>query len=196
MLSNALLGSIGIKEKNEPFVSQEELKLVLGGAAKSGALGAEERDMVEDVLELKTTELRWVMTPLVDVVAIEATASLEELRRLWIETTFTRIPVYEGRVDNVVGIVYVMDLLSFTERSEREDATVTELLPAHKPFIVPENMSTWNFLKDIRTRNSHMAIVANEWGGVSGIATLEDALEEIIGESALLVCKHLYAAMQ
>jgi CBS domain containing-hemolysin-like protein len=158
MLSNALLGSIGIKTKNEPLVSEQELKLVLGGAAKSGALDTEERDMVEDVLELKSTELRWVMTPLVDVVAIEANASLEELRKMWVETTFTRIPVYEDRVDNVVGIVYVMDLLEYTERSEREEKSVSTLLPAHKPWIVPENMSTWNFLKEIRTRNSHMAV--------------------------------------
>lgn len=115
-------------------------------------------------------------------IQVEAKASLEEFRQLWLDKQFTRVPVYEGRIDNIVGIAYSMDLLTTPGLSDRQTKTVTSLLSNRAPYFVPESMSTWNLLKEIRRRNNHMAIVVNEYGGVSGIVTLEDAIEEVVGE--------------
>ncbi|KAG0456797.1 hypothetical protein HPP92_024585 [Vanilla planifolia] len=181
-LSVGMLKILGLKGKSELDVTEDELKLMLRGAELSGAIEEEEQDMIENVLEIKDTYLREVMTPLVDVVAINACAKLVDFKKLWEQYQYSRVPVFEERVDNIVGIIYAMDLLKFVEKGEKlQESTVIEVarMPA---YFVPDSMSVWNLLREFRIRKVHMAVVLNEYGGTVGIVTLEDVVEEIVGE--------------
>ncbi|KAF8410840.1 hypothetical protein HHK36_003377 [Tetracentron sinense] len=166
----------------EPYVTEDELKLMLRGAELSGAIEEEEQDMIENVLEIKDTHVREVMTPLVDVVAIDDSATLIDFHNLWVTHQYSRVPVFEQRVDNIVGIAYAMDMLDYVQKGELlESSTVGDM--AHKPaYFVPDSMSVWNLLREFRIRKVHIAIVLNEYGGTVGIVTLEDVVEEIVGE--------------
>ncbi|GAB4846013.1 DUF21 domain-containing protein At1g55930, chloroplastic [Ancistrocladus abbreviatus] len=181
-LSMGMLKMLGLKGRSEPYVTEDELKLMLRGAELSGAIEEEEQDMIENVLEIKDTHVREVMTPLVDVVAIDASATLIDFHDLWLTHQYSRVPVFEQRVDNTVGIAYAMDLLDYVQKGELlESSTVGDM--AHKPaYFVPDSMSVWNLLREFRIRKVHMAVVLNEYGGTVGIVTLEDAVEEIVGE--------------
>ncbi|GLU23887.1 hypothetical protein SLE2022_398630 [Rubroshorea leprosula] len=181
-LSMGMLKILGLKGRSEPYVTEDELKLMLRGAELSGAIEEEEQDMIENVLEIKDTHVREVMSPLVDVVAIDASATLVDFHHLWVTHQYSRVPVFEQRVDNIVGIAYAMDLLDFVPKGEQlESSTVGDM--AHKPaYFVPDSMSVWNLLREFRIRKVHMAVVLNEYGGTVGIVTLEDVVEEIVGE--------------
>ncbi|XP_057461453.1 putative DUF21 domain-containing protein At3g13070, chloroplastic isoform X2 [Actinidia eriantha] len=188
-LSMGMLKMLGLKGSSEPYVTEDELKLMLRGAELSGAIEEEEQDMIENVLEIKDTHVREVMTPLVDVVAIDASATLVDFHNLWVTHQYSRVPVFEQRVDNIVGIAYAMDLLDFVQKL-LESSIVGDM--AHKPaYFVPDSMSVWNLLREFRIRKVHMAVVLNEYGGTVGvciqpntvqIVTLEDVVEEIVGE--------------
>ncbi|KAJ1392537.1 Transporter-associated domain [Sesbania bispinosa] len=181
-LSMGMLKLLGLKGRSEPYVTEDELKLMLRGAELSGAIEEEEQDMIENVLEIKDTHVREVMTPLVDVVAIDASSSLVDFHHLWVTHQYSRVPVFEQRVDNIMGIAYAMDLLDYVQKGELlETTTVGDM--AHKPaYFVPDSMSVWNLLREFRIRKVHMAVVLNEYGGTVGIVTLEDVVEEIVGE--------------
>ncbi|GMJ11549.1 hypothetical protein like AT1G55930 [Hibiscus trionum] len=181
-LSMGMLKILGLKGKSEPYVTEDELKLMLRGAELSGAIEEEEQDMIENVLEIKDTHVREVMTPLIDVVAIDASSTLVEFHNLWLNQEYSRVPVFEQRVDNIVGIAYAMDLLDYVPKGELlESITLGNM--AHKPaYFVPDSMSVWNLLREFRIRKVHMAVVLNEYGGTVGIVTLEDVVEEIVGE--------------
>lgn len=181
-MSTSLLKLLGLKSSGEPFVSEEELKLMLRGAELSGAIEEEEQDMIENVLEIKDTYVREVMTPLVDVVAIDSDATLLEFRNLWVKHQYSRVPVFERRIDNIVGIAYAMDMLDYVEQVELLQRMNVGRI-AHRPaYFVPDSMSVWNLLREFRIRKVHMAIVLNEYGGTVGVVTLEDVVEEIVGE--------------
>ncbi|KAB2096141.1 hypothetical protein ES319_A01G089000v1 [Gossypium barbadense] len=181
-LSMGMLKILGLKGKSEPYVTEDELKLMLRGAELSGAIEEEEQDMIENVLEIKDTHVREVMTPLVDVVAIDASSTLVEFHNLWLTHQYSRVPVFEQRVDNIVGIAYAMDLLDYVTKGEvLESTTVGDM--AHKPaYFVPDSMLVWNLLREFRIRKVHMAVVLDEYGGTVGLVTLEDVVEEIVGE--------------
>ncbi|PIM98436.1 putative membrane protein [Handroanthus impetiginosus] len=181
-LSMGMLKLLGLKGRSEPYVTEDELKLMLRGAELSGAIEEEEQDMIENVLEIKDTHVREVMTPLVDVVAIDASATLVDFHNSWVDHQYSRVPVFEERIDNIVGIAYAMDLLDYVQKGDLlESSKVGDM--AHKPaYFVPDSMSVWNLLREFRIRKVHMAVVLNEYGGTVGIVTLEDVVEEIVGE--------------
>ncbi|GMN62122.1 hypothetical protein TIFTF001_031206 [Ficus carica] len=181
-LSMGILKLLGLKGRSEPYVTEEELKLMLRGAELSGAIEEEEQDMIENVLEIKDTHVREVMTPLVDVVAIDSSATLVDFHNLWLTHQYSRVPVFEQRVDNIVGIAYAMDLLDYVRKGDLLESTSVGDM-AHKPaYFVPDSMSVWNLLREFRIRKVHMAVVLNEYGGTIGLVTLEDVVEEIVGE--------------
>ncbi|GKV51876.1 hypothetical protein SLEP1_g58498 [Rubroshorea leprosula] len=168
----------------EPYVIEDELKLMLRGAELSGAIEEEEQNMIETVLEIKDTHVREAMTPLVDVVAIDASATLVDFHHLWVTHQYSRVPVFEQRVDDIVGIAYAMDLLDFVWKicnhfnfyfffwelvkgEQLESSTMGEM--AHKlAYFVPDSMSVWNLLREFGIRKVHMAVL-NEYGGTVGI---------------------------
>jgi CBS domain containing-hemolysin-like protein len=181
-LVNAVFAVFDIKIAAEPFVSEEELKLVLSGAAKSGQVDSGEKEMIQNVLDMSETPVREVMTPLVRVVGVEQSTSLVELQNIWRTHRFSRVPVYADRVDNIVGVVYSMRLLEYELKQELLSTIKVEQVTQKPPFYVPESMSVVKLMRELLARKTHMAIVVNEHGGVVGIATFEDCVEEIVGE--------------
>jgi putative hemolysin len=136
-------------------------------------------DILKAVSTIETTTVREVMTPRVDMVTISASASLEELHQFFKEHNFSRVPVYKERVDNIVGIVGVMDFVIRIPDIEKQATVDTIMRPAQ---FVPETKKVFTLLREFREAHAQMAIVIDEYGGTSGLVTLEDLLEEIVGE--------------
>ncbi|HGY09061.1 MAG TPA: HlyC/CorC family transporter [Oceanithermus profundus] len=180
-ISALILRGLGLEPRQQPLVTEDELRLILAGAEASGAIEEAEEDMIQNVLELEETQVREIMVPRVDIVAIEHSASLREFVRLEREHRYSRIPVYKESIDQIVGIAYAKNLLNYVETPEMlERLTVMSI--AQDAFFVPESMPVWNLLLEIRRRKVHMAIVVDEFGGTAGLVTLEDIIEEIVGE--------------
>ncbi|KAE8675478.1 putative DUF21 domain-containing protein [Hibiscus syriacus] len=156
----------------EPYVTEDELKLMLRGAELSGEI-EEEQDMTENVLEIKDTHVREVMTPLVDVVAIDASSTLVEFHNLWVIHQYSRVPAFEQRIDNIVGIAYALDLLDYVPKGELlESTTVGDM--AHKPaYFVPVGVCGLPNLFRVFAKDAVFMFY---------IVTLEDVVEEIVGE--------------
>jgi CBS domain containing-hemolysin-like protein len=182
---NGMFKLLNIQGSAEPFVSEEELRLVLSGAAKSGQVDLGEQEMIQNVLEMGETPVREVMTPLVRVVGVESRATLSDLRNLYREHKYSRVPVYDDRVDNIVGVVNSMRMLDADSLDEASlQSTAVSSLPGfgESPYFVPESMSVVKLMRELLARKTHMCIVVNEFGGTIGIATFEDCVEEIVGE--------------
>lgn len=179
-VSSSLLRLIGLEPKNTPLVSEEELRLILAGAEASGTIEEDEEEMIHSILELEATPVKELMVPRVEMVAIEASATLEDFLHLVREHRYSRVPVYQESVDHIVGIAYARDLLDFYCEEDLKARKVASI--AHPPFFVPENMDAWDLLREFRRRKVHMAIVVDEFGGTAGLVTLEDVMEEIVGE--------------
>ncbi len=171
-----------ISEEEEPGsaeAQQEGLEALVEAAQEEGILAQEQAQMIEQVVEFSDKRVREVMTPRPDIVAIPATATIEQLRRLLVETKLSRIPVYQQGLEEIIGIVYARDLLQIPE-SEATRRTVGELVrPA---LFVPETKLGSQLLKEMQQKNQQMAIVVDEYGSVAGLATVEDLVEEIVGE--------------
>jgi len=179
--SKTLLGIMGFKSTHGDSVSEEGLRLILSGATQSGGIEREEAYMVEKVLDLQDTKVMKVMKPRTEVVAIDSNSTMSSLYELVNETKYSRIPVYEGAIDRIVGVILSKELLSFlSDTSKLETAKVAENM--EPTYFVPETMSVWNVLEEMRDRRLHMAIVVDEYGGTAGIVTLEDIIEEVVGE--------------
>lgn len=181
-VSTQILRLLKLPMEDDATVSEEELRLIVAGADQSGSIEKYESQIIQNVLDLEETDVKVVMCPRVDIVALASTQSLEELLKLESESHYSRMPVYDGTIDNIVGVAMVKSLLRYLT----EDATllqttqVSELMdPA---FFVPESMSVWIVLEEMRKRRLHMAIVVDEYGGTAGLVTLEDILEEVVGE--------------
>jgi CBS domain containing-hemolysin-like protein len=134
--------------------------------------------MIQGVFELSGTTVKEVMVPRIDTVFLSASASGEELLRRICESEHSRFPVYQETIDNVVGVLYVKDVLKNLVRNDPLD--LPKLL--RKPFFVPESKHIDDLLRELRRRRVHIAVVVDEYGGVSGIVCMEDILEEIIGD--------------
>ncbi len=142
-------------------------------------LAIQKQEMIKGILSLSTKNVREVMIPRVDINAVEEFISLKELVKIIIDEGHSRIPVYSGTIDNITGILYVKDLMPFII-DRRMKFNIKKLL--HKPYFVPETMTLDELLLQFQKQNLHLAIVVDEYGGVAGIVSLEDILEEIVGE--------------
>ena len=180
LVSGFFLRVLGLEPRDTPLVSERELKLILAGAEESGIIEAQEEEMIHSILELEETPVREIMTPRVEMVAIEAEASLEDFLHLFREHRYSRVPVYKESVDHIVGVAYAQDLLDYYCEEDLKGRTVASI--AHPPYFVPENLDAWSLLRELRRRKVHMAIVVDEYGGISGLVTFEDLIEEIVGK--------------
>ncbi len=158
---------------------QNGIEALVEAAEEEGILKPDEADLIEQVVEFSDKRVLEVMTPRPDIVAIPADATIEQLRRLIIETKYSRIPVYEGSLDEVIGIVYARDVLQVPDR-EAGRRLVRELM--RPPLFVPETKLGSQLLKDLQQKNQQLAIVVDEYGSVAGLVTAEDLVEEIVGE--------------
>ncbi len=158
---------------------QEGIEALVDAAEQEGILEHHEAQMIEQVVEFSDKRVLEFMTPRPSVVAIAANATVEDLRRLLIESKFSRIPVYQESLDDIIGVALARDVLQIPEEESRR-RTVREL--ARPTLFVPETKKGSDLLKEMQRRNQQMAIVVDEHGSVSGLATVEDLVEEIVGE--------------
>ena len=169
------LGHTGSGEDPDPA---EELIRLLEATDGEDEVLTEERRMLRGVLELSGQTVRELMTPRAEVTAVSAETSLTEVIHVIIDSGFSRIPLYDGTLDNVVGVVYAKDLLAYTRRAESAPPLRSI---ARRPYLVPETRRANDLLADLRRDRVHMAIALDEYGGTAGVITVEDLVEEIVG---------------
>src|SRR3954470_14921469 len=179
-VTNGVTGLLGANHMTQDQMSTEELKLIVERGGEQGILEAEEEQMIAAVIELGERRLHEVMVPRTSIVALPGTATVEECIDRIVEDGHSRIPIYEESVDQVVGILYAKDLLPFLKNADRPRPAVRSLL--RTPLFVPESMSIDDLLHEFQRRKVHIAIVLDEYGGTAGLVTIEDLLEEIVGE--------------
>ena len=170
----------GAEVTSEAQITAEELRLIVERGGEQGILEAEEEQMINAVIELGDRRLHEVMVPRTAIVALEATATFDQAIDTVIDEGHSRVPVYETSVDEVIGILYAKDLLPFLKSTVDEPPDLRTLL--RTPVFVPESMSIDDLLHEFQRRKVHIAIVLDEYGGTAGLVTIEDLLEEIVGE--------------
>ena len=142
------------------------------------SLGSIEQDMIRGVVELSNTAVKEIMVPRIDVVFLALEMHLDELMSKIIESGHSRFPVYDTTIDNVIGVLYVKDLLNYFFKNEKIE--IGKII--RKAFFVPESKKCDSLLLEFKRKHVHIAVVVDEYGGVSGVVCLEDVLEEIVGE--------------
>jgi len=159
------------------FVNQEELKTLFEIGEEQGALDTTEREMIHSIFEFRETMAREIMVPRMDMVCIDQDASFRDALALLAEKKHSRIPVFRETVDNIVGILYVKDLLPVLHEKHFDLKEVMR-----KAYFVPGSKYIDELLREFQTERTHMAIVVDEYGGTAGLITLEDVIEEIVGD--------------
>lgn len=178
-VTRSVVRPFGIEVTKEARISAEELKLIVERGGEQGVLEAEEEQMIHAVIELGDRRLHEVMVPRPDIVALPATATIDEAVEVIIREGHSRIPVYEESIDEIVGILYAKDLLPIL-KDGAERPPLRSLL--RTPVFVPESMPIDDLLHELQRRKVHLAVVLDEYGGTAGLVTIEDLLEEIVGE--------------
>jgi CBS domain containing-hemolysin-like protein len=159
--------------------SDEEIQAFIEEAQEEGIIETEERGLLKSVVEFGDTVVREIMTPRVDVTAIKSDTTIEKLREMVIKEKHSRVPVYKDRVDNIEGIVIAKDLLEYADDKFKNSSIEPLIRPV---YYVPESMKVAELLKELQKRKQKLAVVVDEHGGVSGLVTIEDLVEEIVGE--------------
>jgi putative hemolysin len=167
-------------EKTEEQRTEEGIEALVEAAEEEGIIEPEQADLIEQVVEFSDKRVREVMTPRPDIVAIAANATLEELHGKFTETSFTRLPVFDGTLDNILGIAHSQDLLQVADADLPKRQARELMRPA---LFMPETKVGSDLLKQMRQSSQTMAVIIDEHGSVAGIATMEDLVEEIMGES-------------
>ncbi len=172
-------GKVG---ENSPFVTEEEIRSLVDAGEEEGVLKEQEREMIKGVFEIDDTDASDVMVPRIDIIAAPESASLKSVLDLIISCGHSRIPVFKDTIDNITGILYAKDILPFISStiSEIEEKDIRTLL--RKAYYVPETKKVSQLLKELQQQKIHMAIVLDEYGGTEGLVTIEDILEEIVGD--------------
>jgi putative hemolysin len=171
---------LGVRDvSTDDAITSEELLILVERGSEQGTIEAEEEQMIGGVLELGEQRAHEVMVARVDMVTLEADASLAQIVEVIVGEGHSRIPVYEGNIDNIIGMLYAKDLLPFLVGEDRPPSIRTLL---RTPLFVPESMLVDDLLRSLQRRRVHIAIVLDEHGGTAGLVTIEDLLEEIVGE--------------
>lgn len=166
------------KKEQEVTITEEEFENLLDTAEDEGVIDESETELLQSALEFTDLDAADILTPRIDVVGFEIGDSMEHILSVIQETQFSRFPVYERTIDHVVGILYVKHLLK--EMVDNPDVTLQELLL--EPCYIPRTMRLHDIMNEFRRHQTHMVIVADEYGGIMGIVTMEDVLEELVGE--------------
>jgi CBS domain containing-hemolysin-like protein len=177
-----LVQRIGVEEDAKMrniFLTEDGLRLLLNFSGEERFIEEEEREMINSIFRFSETTVEEVMVPRVDVVALEKHATLSEALNVIVEAGHSRIPIYDETIDKVIGVLYAKDLLTCF-RDGSTDMPITQLM--RKPYFVPESAMVDDLLTDLQAKKTHLAIVVDEYGGTAGVVTIEDLLEEIVGE--------------
>lgn len=176
VISKRIVRSFGGEVTFGRDITQEDLKAMVEVGEEEGIIEKEEKEIIASVFEFGETTVREIMVPRVDMKCISIDASLEEARELIIKTGHSRIPVYEGSIDNIVGILHAKDLLKYNHH----EISLRDII--REPLFIPENKKLDDLLKEFREKKIQIAIVVDEYGGTAGMVTIEDILEELVGE--------------
>jgi len=183
-ISNLVVQLMGGKAMEDaPFITSEDIINAVNVGTEGGTIGKQEGMIVEQTFKMSETDIKEIMTPRVDVVAINENATVEEFFKLVNEEGYSRIPVFREDIDDIVGICYVKDAVALVEQlgwDVARNKKVSEIM--REPIFVPDTMKVSTLLKIFKEKKMHMAIVVDEFGGTAGIVTLEDILEELVGE--------------
>lgn len=181
----------GQETRETPLVTEEELRMLVNVGEEEGIIEEDEREMIRGIFDLEDTTVRELMVPRIDVTAVPVGTPLSDILEIIIEKGYSRIPVYEENIDNILGILYAKDLLKYMVPLVRErqlpDALVVAAPPLlrdllRRPYFIPESKHVDDLLKELQHAKVHIAIVIDEYGGTAGLVTIEDLLEEIVGE--------------
>ncbi len=172
-----LFGLRGVAGHHTAY-SEEEIRMIVSASSQEGVLEDDEKELVYNVFDLSDTTVREIMTPRGDMVVVDGGSPLRRLLELNHEHGYSRVPVYQDTADNIVGIAHAGDVLRHLE--QLDELTIADVM--RPVFFVPEGMKIKDLLTKMREKKSHLSIVVDEFGGTSGLVTLEDALEEIVGE--------------
>ncbi len=178
--TNTVVRLFGIDPNHEPEeVTEEEIRMMVDVGEEKGVIEESQKEMINNIFEFDDLTAEDIMTHRTDMVAVETTDSLEEAAKLAIEEGFSRIPVYEDDLDNIVGIIYAKDLLSFAGKTFPLQTTVAEKMRA--VYYVPESKKCGDLFQEMTEKHIQMAIVVDEYGGTAGLVTMEDLIESILG---------------
>lgn len=170
--------------KSAPQITEEELEFLIDVGEEEGVIAEQKHEMLSGVFELGDTVVREVMVHRTDMTALPTSSTIHEAAELFRERGLSRLPVFEGRVDNIIGILHSKDILFYIKKHSKDDssweAPVSEL--KRDAMFVPESKPVDQLFQEMRKSRQHMAIVLDEYGGTSGVVTMEDILEEIVGE--------------
>jgi putative hemolysin len=178
--TSAIARLLGAEVSTEQQISADELRLIVERGGEQGILEAEEEQMINAVIELGDRRIHEVMVPRVAIAALTANATFEQAIDLVVEVGHSRIPVYHYSIDEIVGILYAKDMLPYLKPDSGPHPALRKLL--RPPVLVPESMTVDDLLHEFQRRKVHIAIVLDEYGGTAGLVTIEDLLEEIVGE--------------
>lgn len=168
----------GNPEKQVSFITEEELKTMVDVSHEEGVLEVDEKKMIYNVFEFGDSQAKDVMTPRTDMIAVEINATYDEIIDLFKKEQFSRMPVYEDNTDNIIGILYIKDLFFF--EGHKDKFNLRQLI--RPPFFTYEFKVTSELFAEMRAKRTPMAIVLDEYGGTAGIVTMEDLVEEIVGD--------------
>lgn len=165
-------------DEQAPLISEDEIRSIIEFGENAGVVAENQRRMLHSIFDLSEIRVRDVMVPRTEVVGVSIDADFDEVARLTAQARHSRFPVYEGDLDNVVGVIHSKDVLSYLDKPDQ--FSLREL--ARPPYFVPEAKPIETLMQAFRRKHLHLAMVVDEYGGVEGICTLEDIVEEIVGE--------------
>lgn len=178
--TNLLVRLFGLKiTDSDDKISREEIKSVLLAGKESGVINDTEEEMIHSIFDFEETIAKEIMTPRTEVFLIDVKTPIKDIAREVINEKFSRIPVYEDNTDNIIGILYIRDLFEAAYKNGMENIDIKSIIRV--PYFVPETKNIDDLFKELQDSKNHMAILIDEYGGFSGIATLEDIIEEVMG---------------
>ena len=178
-LANLILKVIGLPlVEGEGTHSAEEIVLLLEQGKQSGAIETAEHELIKNVFQFNDRIVKQIMVPRPQMIAIDASLSNDEILDKVIKEGYSRLPVYENDLDNIIGIIFAKDLLSMVKK--KEDFLIQKTL--HRPYFIPETKQISDLLHEFQGQHTHIAVVVDEFGGIAGLVTLEDIIEELVGE--------------
>lgn len=179
-ITSAVLRPFGVSVSPlSPVVTEEELRMWVNVGEEEGIIEEDEKEMINSIFELEETTVREIMVPRIDMFALEAAASVAEAVEAIIRESYSRIPIYQGNIDNIIGVLYARDLFKPVRDGDWSKSVKEVVRPAH---FVPESKRVDELLHELQQKQVHIAIVVDEYGGTAGLVTIEDLLEEIVGE--------------
>lgn len=165
------------KDENSPSYTEDELKTIIDEVKDEGVLNNNESELIKQAIDFDDVEADEIYTPRIDIVAIDIDDDIDEIKNLFIETGFSRLPIYKESIDHIIGVVHEKDFISMISREESNLKDISK-----KVLFITPNKKISQLLKELQKNKTHMAIVIDEYGGTEGLITIEDIVEELVGE--------------